>query len=62
MKVLKKIKLNQFSKAELENREMNALRGGSCTGCTCVCVGSEAPQADYPIKDYSNTAIGPSSY
>lgn len=62
MKTLKNIKLNQFSKAELENREMNALRGGDCSGCACVCVGDGAPTADYPLKDYTNTASGPSSY
>lgn len=62
MKKLGKLKLNQLSKAELENREMNALRGGDCSGCTCVCMGSSFPTADYPVKDYSNTASGPSSY
>lgn len=29
MKVLKKIKLNQLSKVELEKREMDALKGGN---------------------------------
>ena len=39
MKTLKKIKLNQLSKVELENREMNALKGGDdCGNCVCVCV------------------------
>jgi natural product precursor len=33
MKTLSKLKLNQFRKAELEKREMNALKGG----CNCVC-------------------------
>lgn len=33
MKKLGKIKLNQFSKEELERRKMNALKGG------CMCVG-----------------------
>jgi natural product precursor len=41
MKTLRKIKLNQFSKEELDQRKMNALRGGDeccCTcGCTCSC-------------------------
>ena len=36
MKTLSKIKLNQFTKAELEQRAMNYLRGGSC-GCSCSC-------------------------
>lgn len=40
MKKLGKIKLNQFSKDELERRKMNALKGGcgSC-GCSCGCTG-----------------------
>lgn len=44
MKTLGKIKLNQFSGAELERRKMNALRGGcTCTsnckcGCGCGCI------------------------
>ena len=41
MKKLGKIKLNQFSKDELERRKMNALKGG----CGCIgrggCVGNE---------------------
>lgn len=38
MKKLSKIKLNQFSKDELERRKMNALKGGcGCTaGCGCT--------------------------
>jgi len=40
MKTLKKIKLNQLSKAELENRELINLRGGyNCFVCTCGCPG-----------------------
>ncbi|RHJ85305.1 TIGR04149 family rSAM-modified RiPP [Parabacteroides sp. AM08-6] len=37
MKKLGKIKLNQFSKDELERRKMNALKGGcGCrAGCSC---------------------------
>ena len=31
------LKLDQFSKAELEAKRKNALRGG--IGCACVCVG-----------------------
>jgi natural product precursor len=37
MKTLGKLKLNQLRKAELEKREMNALKGG-CS-CKCVCAG-----------------------
>lgn len=41
MKKLGKIKLNQFSKDELERRKMNALKGGcGCIG-RCGCVGHE---------------------
>jgi natural product precursor len=36
-KTLGKLKLNQFRKAELEKREMNALKGG-CS-CKCGCAG-----------------------
>lgn len=36
MKKLGKIKLNQFSKDELERRKMNALKGG-CGSCSCAC-------------------------
>jgi len=62
MKTLKKIKLNQLSKAELENREMNALRGGACSGCTCGCSGDDRPYASWTLDSHSNTATGPSSY
>lgn len=37
MKTLGKLKLNQLSKAELEQREMNALRGGCKCPCPCAC-------------------------
>ncbi|NHB69820.1 rSAM-modified peptide [Bacteroidales bacterium M08MB] len=35
MLTMKKLKLNQLSKAELENREMSAIKGGNCCGCGC---------------------------
>lgn len=35
MKKLKKLKLNVLSEASLEDKEMNALKGGIC--CTCSC-------------------------
>jgi len=41
MREIKKIKLNQFSKNELDQRKLNALKGGclcsatNCGGCTC---------------------------
>ena len=41
MKNLGKLKLNQLSKAEIEKREMNALKGGDPTcGCGCHYSGS----------------------
>ena len=40
MATLEKIKLNQFRKAELEKRQMNALKGGGCR-CKCACVGTD---------------------
>jgi natural product precursor len=38
MKVLKQLKLNQLSKAELGKNEMLHLTGGDCL-CTCACAG-----------------------
>jgi len=37
MRTIDSLKLSLLSKAELEKRHMNALKGG--TTCTCVCVG-----------------------
>jgi natural product precursor len=38
MKKLKFLKLNQISRAEMDEREMNALLGGDgCTACNCGC-------------------------
>lgn len=39
MRKLKKIKLNQFSKDELDKRKMDALKGGcGCASkCSCTC-------------------------
>jgi natural product precursor len=39
MKNLSKIKLNQFSKDELERRKMNALKGGCECYRSCDCSG-----------------------
>ena len=50
MKEISKIKLNQLSKAELEAKQMNALKGGSgcaCWGCGCAA----AQQAGFEKTD-----------
>ena len=49
MKTLGKLKLNEFRKAELEKRELNALKGG-CQ-CKCACAG---------VSGYENTGVGQS--
>ena len=36
MKTLGKLKLNEFRKAELEKRELNALKGGCQCKCACA--------------------------
>ena len=50
MKTLGKIKLNQFSKAELEQRQLNALKGG------CGCETEPCP-CDYLQNQGSGTII-----
>lgn len=35
MKVLGKLKINQLSASELEQKQMNALKGGYSCGCGC---------------------------
>jgi natural product precursor len=56
MKKLGKLKLNQFSKAELENRQLNALKGGcNCSyidGCVCIC---EGPDDSAESRGYAKT-------
>lgn len=49
MKKLKKIKLNQFSQDELDQRKMNALKGGcNCTiGNKCSSCGNPCQCNDY---------------
>ena len=44
MKNLGKLKLNQLNKAEIEKREMNALRGGC--GCACAYAGPQCSSGD----------------
>jgi natural product precursor len=43
-KILGKLKLNQFRKAELEKRELNVLKGG----CSCKCSGNSS--GDYTVS------------
>ena len=41
MKILGRIKLNQFSKDEMERRHLNALKGGcACESSMCSCTAS----------------------
>jgi natural product precursor len=43
MKKIEKIKLTQLSMAELDQRRMNTLRGGSSCACIgCYCAGSSS--------------------
>ena len=48
MKTLNKIKLNQFSKNELDQRKLNALKGGC--GCESFC----EIKGCYPSSAYIN--------
>lgn len=51
MVTLKKIKLNQLSQVELDQRRLNMLRGGSSCACkNCYCAGGTSGV---------NTAAGP---
>ena len=59
---LSKISLLQLSKAEMERREQNMLRGGSDNFCLCGCIGncsctSEGPQEGYddPYSESKNS-------
>jgi natural product precursor len=49
MKKLKKLKLNNISKMELESRQMNMLKGGNCSctcGCSCGSTNCHCPQVN----------------
>lgn len=51
MVTIKRIKLNQFSKVELDQRKQNMLKGGSscaCIGCYCAGTNSGVYTADGP--------------
>jgi natural product precursor len=38
MKTKKKLKLDALSSNELENKEVNQIRGGGICGCYCTCL------------------------
>ncbi len=46
MKKLKKLKLNQLSKAEMGKRELNHLRGGCGSMCGCQYEGEQCSSGD----------------
>lgn len=50
------LKLNGLSYTELQNREMNALRGGT-VGCSCSCYGPTVLDSS-TAHDESNTPTG----
>lgn len=52
MKKLKKLKLNEFSKAELERRKMSTVKGGDTTACS-NCSGHSGVQG-VMSGDYNN--------
>ena len=49
MKKLGKFKLNQLDKANLENKEMNLLKGGGC--CACACAGPSPSATNSSVND-----------
>ena len=60
MKTLSKLKLNQFSKDELDQRALNALKGG-CS-CTTVCSCSGACSKDDTTLSFLNYALSNYNY
>lgn len=66
MKKLSKIKLNQFSKDELDRRKMNALRGGcSCTeitACQCTCSSPSGTHPSSSTDSYDRLNMGGTEY
>ena len=59
MKPLGKIKLNNFSKEELDQRKLNALKGGcacwSVCGCVCAAIGGEDNTSDSVGDKYTDS-------
>ena len=60
MKKLKKLKLNALSEVSLEDKEMNALRGGSC--CTCSCYWEDQGGSSSSDNSSANSKIGDGGY
>lgn len=58
-KTISKLKLTQLSKADLEARQMNMLRGG-VRSCTCSCEGTSSA-ATNRSSNYNSGASGYSS-
>jgi len=56
MKTLGKLKLNQFSKAELDQRALNALKGGCGCGGSCSCSASSCGSTEAGSVDVDNAS------
>ena len=61
MNKLKKLKLSEMSKSELQAREMNKLLGGA-NCCTCSCAGSSITYDNGDANNSSEAGYGISSY
>jgi hypothetical protein len=62
MKKIEKLKLNQFSMAELNQRRMNMLRGGSSCESMCACVCSSGDPLDGNYCGGGNTKVSGADY
>lgn len=59
MKKINKLRLNNLSRAEMENREMNNLKGGQCNNaCGCFYAGPQCPSGDSYYGGSSTYANG----
>lgn len=56
MQRISKLRLTQLNKAELEARQMNALRGGKL--CTCSCYYANSGGASSTDNSSANYALG----
>lgn len=61
MKKLGKLKLNQIEKSEMENREMNNLKGGG-DSCSCGCHYASTGGSSYADNRKANWTGGQTSY